>query len=308
MSRYFIAVTVLAFWIHQVSLSGQQSNNFEIEYQMPIIIDTTAFTNIWQVGQPSKTIFTKAFSEPNALITDTLAFYPTDNISSFYFKINMFTLWTKYPFFMLLWSQKMDCEVGKDGGTIEVSYDGMQNWVNIFEDAEYMPMRIGDIESNTLYNGTIGISEIDTSWKQIGFCWSNITGEPIEEMYIRFTFYSDSIDTFQEGWMIDNFEAYPTVIDYIDEPKNNVHNSLAKVYPNPSSNDIIINKNCSVDQNFIIQIIDLTGNVLIQKSNTLCEDDKINISSLQDGTYIIVLKNASGKILTMEKIIKTSHN
>jgi hypothetical protein len=59
--------------------------NFEDWYygEDRIYIDTISNQdNIWQVGQPNKIIFNTAYSEPNAIITDTSNHYPTNDTSS----------------------------------------------------------------------------------------------------------------------------------------------------------------------------------------------------------------------------------
>jgi len=309
MSVKEILALTLMFNIGMVCLKGQQSNDFETEYEMPIMIDTTNQSNIWQIGIPSKSIFSEALSEPNALITDTLNIYPINNQSSFYFKINMSTLWTGLPYFMVLWNQKMDCEIGKDGGVIEVSYDSMQTWVNIFEDMVYQPITIGNVNNDTLFNGEMGISEIDTTWKEIGFCWSSVIGNPVDEIFIRFTFHSDSIDSFQEGWIIDNFEAFPTIVDNVEELVWNRNERLTfEVYPNPSSNQITLKRKGEKLQKVIIQIIDIAGIVVYQRANSNSKEVELDISLLNTGTYVVVLRNERGVILGTERIIKTTAN
>ena len=52
-----------------------------------ILIDTTIDNNIWQIGKPSKSLFSSALSSPNAIITDTSNTYPINNESYFYLKI-----------------------------------------------------------------------------------------------------------------------------------------------------------------------------------------------------------------------------
>lgn len=284
--------------------NAQQSNTFEDERDMPIVFDTTNTANVWQIGEPAKDLFSSALSEPNALITDTLNDYPPGSQSSFYFKINMSTLWTGYPYFVLLWDQKMDCEVGTDGGVIEVSYDSMQSWVNVFEDMVYEPMAIGDFNMDVLFNGEPGITEIDTSWKQIGFCWSSSEGDPIDEAFIRFTFYSDSTETNQEGWMIDNFEAFPSIVDNVEElSRQDNRISSLKVYPNPASGEINIKREGGIFANSVIQIYNLSGDVVFQKTSSNLEESGLDVSHLKPGTYVIVLKNSAGRIYGMKKLI-----
>ena len=304
-----ILTFALMFCIGIFNLKGQQFNNFESEFEMPMLIDTANQSNVWQIGVPSKLIFSEAFSEPNALLTDTLNSYPINSQSSFSFKINMSTLWTGYPFFMLLWYQKMDCEIGKDGGTIEVSYDTMETWINIFEDEEYQPITIGNFNSDTLFNSELGVTEIDTTWKQIGFCWSSDFGNPVDEIFIRFTFYSDSSNTFQEGWMIDNFEAYPTIVDNVEELFGKANNKLIlDLYPNPSSNFITLKTKVENLQKSIIQIIDISGIVVYQRTYSYSEEVRMDVSQLKRGTYVVVLKNERGAVLGTKKIIKSTIN
>ena len=49
-------------------------------------LDTSA-SNIWQIGKPQKIIFDSASTVPNAIVTDTINFYPINNISRFGIKI-----------------------------------------------------------------------------------------------------------------------------------------------------------------------------------------------------------------------------
>jgi len=291
------------------SLKGQQRNNFETEVHMPIMLDTANQANIWQIGIPSKSIFSSAHSEPNALLTDTSNFYPISNQSSFYFKLDMANFWAGFPFFMVSWHQKMDCEIGRDGGVIEVSYDSMQTWVNIFEDTVYQPVTIFSLESDTIFNGEIGISEIDTTWKPAGLCWSSTFGSPVDEVFIRFTFYSDTNDTFQEGWMIDNFYAHATLIDNVEQLADNGNSeSIIGVYPNPTLNRFILRKKNWNIEHAIIQVIDMSGNVMVQQTSSNLSEDEIDISFLNAGTYFVVLRNENGAVLGSERILKATAN
>ena len=83
--------------------------------------------NLWQVGSPSKTFFNAAHSIPNAIVTDTLNPYPSQNISSFTFYVlpagpNTLSFWHKY-----------DTDSGHAGGFIEDSVPGYP-WTNIVVD------------------------------------------------------------------------------------------------------------------------------------------------------------------------------
>ena len=45
----------------------------------------TNTNNIWQVGKPQKTLFSSASTTPNVIITDTINYYPNNNVSTFTF-------------------------------------------------------------------------------------------------------------------------------------------------------------------------------------------------------------------------------
>ena len=282
-----------------------QSNNFDGYTELPVEIDTSNPLNIWEIAMPSKSIFDAAFSTPNALITDSINYYPVNNQSAFQIKIHMYTLWTGYPFFMVLWRQKMDVDLLKDGGVIEVSYDSLQTWTNIFLDTLYQPLPIGNFNVDTLSNGQIGITEMDAVWKEIGFCWSSDYGNPIDEVYIRYTFYSDSIETLQEGWMIDNFNAFPTIVDGLEKQTKEYEIKDLNVFPNPANNSINFNSSSALNANSV-EVRNMSGNIVWQENISGYKNGQFNIQQLSTGTYIIILRDKNGKVLTKGKFIKTA--
>src|SRR4051812_44380034 len=78
------------------------SNSIIIEYD-------TSSSNIWQVGAPHKNIFDSASTRPNAIVTDTSAFYPVNNVSRFSFVVLPWVTWGIYA---LQWNQKIDMDPG----------------------------------------------------------------------------------------------------------------------------------------------------------------------------------------------------
>lgn len=300
---------ILSFAITNL-VKGQQSNNFEVDNQLPFAIDTANPSNIWEIATPSKVIFDASYSLPLSIITDSINNYPANNLSAFQFKINMSTLWSGYPFFMVLWHQKMEVDISNDGGVIEVSYDSLQTWTNIFADTVYQPLQIGSFSSDTLFNGEMGITEIDSIWKQIGFCWSSGVGTPVNEIYLRFTFCSDSIETLQEGWIMDNFEAYPTIVDNIKEllsPSSTI--MKMELFPNPANDIIHFKYNKEDSEIHQIEILDLAGKLLAVLPFSKLEQNQIDASQLPQGTYIVLSRDENQNIVSFGKFIKaTSKN
>jgi hypothetical protein len=62
--------------------------NFEDTFGLQhLIIDTNSdVNNIWEVGQPGKSIFTTAYSDPNVIITYSTESYPINDTSVFIIK------------------------------------------------------------------------------------------------------------------------------------------------------------------------------------------------------------------------------
>src|ERR1700756_1811269 len=86
----------------------------------------TASGNIWQVGKPQKTIFHAAATVPNALVTDTINYYPIKNTSVFTFSFNCIA---PYAVMALQWMQKLDMDPHHhDGGIVEFSTDSGTTW------------------------------------------------------------------------------------------------------------------------------------------------------------------------------------
>ena len=91
---------VVSFTLPKLTLS-QVLNDFESPTDIPIEIDSLNASNIWQIGEPSKTLFSSARSNPNALVTDTLNNYPVNDSSSFIVRIRSSDIWAGFPYIIL---------------------------------------------------------------------------------------------------------------------------------------------------------------------------------------------------------------
>jgi len=80
----------------------------------------------------------------------------------------------------------------------------------------------------------------------------------------------------------------------------NVYSEFS-IYPNPSKEFLNINMKANSAESFkAAQIFDLTGRIVL---DTPLTSMKLNISSLQKGTYLLVLQNQAGKSFT-QKFVK----
>jgi len=295
---------IITFLFIVLYLNGhsQFNNDFENDTSLLITIDTSIVNNIWQIGKPNKSLFNSAFSLPNAIVTDTINNYGINEYSVFEFSISDSNFWV-FPYFAIEFRQKFDTDFRKDGGWIEASYDSGSTWINIFEDSVYFVniyVQIGGALPDTLENGQIGFTGTNNIFYRYSLCWANGVGNPplpeIGLVMIRFVFYSDSIDNNQEGWILDDFRVYPTIIENVREYQN--YDGI-KILPNPVSKSLRYKIEDYQHERFIINIYDIQGRKV--KSLTQNEVKAIDISDLEDGIYILNIKsenlNSLGKFI-----------
>lgn len=242
--------------------------------------------NIWQVGPPQKFFFDSAATSPNVLVTDTLNYYPSNNVSSVVFSINP-NFFTPWGILAIQWYQKLDMDAGFDGGKIEFSIDNGQTWANAFNNP-YVYNFYGFDENNadTLADGTFVFSGVDTTWRDIWLCYS-LSWVGTNEVLVKFTFISDDIDNEMEGWMIDNLQAHVTWVHTVEEIESPEY---IKVYPNPTSDLLYIDTRKIQEFHIIERMIltDVSGKV-IEEWNHLPTKFFIDTRKYSNGLYSLTV-------------------
>jgi hypothetical protein len=251
-------------------------------------IDTAGGNNIWQIGPPQKAYFDSAASQPNVIVTDTINYYPPDNVSTFTCKIlNQFGSWGIYA---LQWSQMLDMDPGKDGGIVEFTRDYGQTWENIFNNP-YVYNFYGYMWANadTIDSLVYAFSGRDTLWRDIWLCfdisWMTTLPDTIE---FRFTFKSDSVGTDYEGWMIDNFISHPTFVHTV---KENDLPDYVNLFPNPASKLVTIELQKQKDFHIIerMELVNSEGKTVKQWKN-LPVKFWFDTTAFSDGLYYLNIK------------------
>ena len=279
-----------------------QFNNFETNFNLDIQFDTLNMDSVWQIGPPQKTFFNTAMSPPNILITDTVNTYSTNLSSSFVIEINELSI-DFFPYIQLEWKQKIDVEEGVDGGIVEASYDGGITWQNILSDTIYRPAIVGNYEWATLSNGQAGFTGT-LDWFWIGVCWGTPIGQHptgVNNILMRFTMHSDSVDTFQEGWMIDDLYLATGVIGTATSI-NNVESIYT--YPNPVQDNLIIDIQDIPPGIAQLQIVNTAGQVLdnFEIEINVMEQHQISVAHLPKGLYFLNLQTEDKRF--QQKFVK----
>ncbi len=260
---FFIAYSSNAQYYHQYFDGADTASINSI--QIEILQDSS---NVWQIGKPQKTIFDSAATQPNAIVTDTINFYPINDTSRFIAKV--WKNFSNWGIFALQWKQKLDMDTSYDGGTIEYSTDSGSTWVNVFNNPYvYNFYGYDSLNVDTLLGGTKAFNGTDSTWKDIWLCFSNswiAQFSNMDTLLFRFSIISDSINNNKEGWLIDNMLAHTTFVHTIKEiPQDN----YLKIYPNPTNNIVHVEME-KLSQFHIIEhmeLVDANGRVINQWNN-----------------------------------------
>lgn len=225
--------------------------------------------NIWQICRPNKSIFDSAYSTPKAILTDSTGSYPVNNTSSFIIKF------IKYPYCECApviggW-YKFDSDTLKDYGRIEFSLDHGVTWLNalsdtVIPDGEWWgpkPVLTGRIHQWRAFHAVL--------WNY------NLN----DTLYYRYTFVSDSIQTNQEGWMLDNL----ALIDHTEGVQDIVSRDEISIFPNPTYGTISIDSK-NVTSEMDVSVYNIQGQLLLEQTIYKSKGD-INISGFDQGIYMV---------------------
>lgn len=256
-------------------------------YAIFTTIDTSNANNVWQVGPSYKPNFI-AVTAPNAMMTDTINSYPINNRSSFSFSVPPDPF--GWSILAIVWNQRLDLERGKDVGLVEFSVDSGATWANAFT-SPYTYNFYGFNQSNrdTSASGEIGFGGTDNSIYTIWLCFDNnylitLTGE----IQFRFTLVSDSVDTQQYGWLIDDLNAQKTLIHTI---KSTEQSTYLKVFPTATTGIVHLEAEKLLEYH-IIEWIELrsTDGRLVQSWGISPTKFHIDISNHPNGLYYLSVK------------------
>jgi hypothetical protein len=184
----------------------------------------------------------------------------------------------------LIFYHKYDLEMNIDGGIIETSWDDGVSWQNLIFDTLIM---------NNVFDTQNMYTAQDTIWafnNQPGFTgfqdslvlssitfWSNFEIN-YDTLLLRYTFKSDSVNTDNEGWMLDEFQFGGFLVGIEDnyEPSDQLI-----IYPNPVYDRLSISLNNEDVYN--VRIYSMLGVKIAEYANS----KTIFIGDIPIGLYII---------------------
>jgi len=323
---FFTALAACAYTGAQNSARVFPGDTLEIftvinfEDPAPDVNIPAASGNTWQIGPPQKTFFNAAYSVPNAIVTDTLGYYPANNHSCFDLYVGKFNMGGPFSWYFpddifIDFRHKFDTDTLKDGGYIEVSWDKGLTWMNIIEDTVYhwgVTPGMGWENVNlyttgdTLYNGEHGFSGHSGGWIHSSLTWHVIPVDqlldfPPDTMILRFNFISDADDHSREGWMIDQIRLF--AID-LGSGKEDVVSSAPSfiIAPNPVKDHAVVSfkkKYLTID----FGLYDARGQRVKQASYQNCNSFRIERGNLPAGLYLCKIQADNKKVVFKRLIL-----
>lgn len=276
-----------------------QSLNYEI-YQFSfedtahnerLFIDTISNPdNSWQIGPPQKNVFSEAYLSTNAIITDTINPYPINDTSVFtvIHKVNLAL--SDEQIMALSGYYKVDSDSLKDFGLIEYSPDNGITWLDMINDESFewssdKPVLTGSSDWSYFY----------VSFDDLGYDLR--FGDTVR---FRFTFISDSIQNNRDGLMYDNLD-FEDFYEGIDSRFQNEFHSM--VFPNPADKWITIEFDNNDLSSFHLEIIDVSGRLVLKEHGGEQGSFKIDISAFQPGSCLYRLVDRSSNRTSHGKFI-----
>ena len=249
-------------------------------------VDSSNTENIWEIGIPNKTIIDSAYSKPNVLITKTRDSYPINNTSSFYIKHSDNGGFSTPHSAEFAGYYYVNSDSLNDYGLIELSPDNGKSWIDIINDTLYDD---DDIYWHTpkpiLTGNSNGWQNFWVSLERIGNIFDINYNDTI---ILKISWLSDNIKDTLDGLAFDNFEFCDGVEGIFEDKFNNFS---SKVYPNPSSENIIIQYENMNLELFQLSIFNIQGGLIEQFENLIGEKILIKTESYDNGLFFYRLIN-----------------
>ncbi len=267
-------------------------NNFMFGY----IVDSSQVGNIWQVGRPQKTVFNAAYSQPNALLTDTINTYPAHDTSSF-------TLYHARDFLLNVLSMRLQFyyKLDKDpqaSAKLEMSGDRGASWIDVLvEDSTYHLHWLSPKPrlDTSVHTWTYVDMKLD-DWLSSRYSLAYPHNFTADSILFRFTFSSGSIVVPHDGWMIDNLGIVDSGTgDHVPDVR---YDDLVKVYPNPSKGVFCLTDNAN-KEGAMIAVYDIRG-IKVYEQHDLKAKSTVDLPLLP-GAYL--LRYSIGGKYAMKRIM-----
>jgi hypothetical protein len=206
---------------------------------------------------------------------------------------------------------RFDTDTLTDFGKIEISFDGGTSWINGLNNeygSYYYPhfnQHYYDNDGSTYYD-SVNVSGSSNGWvhsiigKDVGG-WGLVNWSVnIDSIIVKFTFLSDSINTFKDGWQIDDLcLIYWYQLMSIDENESAIQMNIS---PNPFESQTTIHTNLELN-NGLLTIYNQFGQSVKTIEHLFGQTIDLLRDDLRSGLYYVRLAQDKRVIATKKLFI-----
>ncbi len=253
----------------------------------------------WQIGTPQKKTFTGAFSGKKAAVTDTVKPYSAQSKSSMVLVFNFFR--NRGNVLTFDFRHKLDIQEGTDSAKVEFSFDKGSSWLNYSMTKEYVECYGVSFYSHS--GDTCLFTKSTSDWKNSGYnfnfalvlrlddCDRGSLFEKLDSLYVRFTFFGNTLNPTKDGWMIDDISVVSSFVGGIEQTALPEH--AVQLVPNPSNQQtvrLMASDGALAIRNWTLENLD--GALVLSSGSGL----DIPTESLRPGVYVVKVETAQGMI------------
>lgn len=284
-------VTLAALCAMQVTIAQTPGDTLDMYFDGPgeeLQLDSVYPPGCWQVGAPSKTVFTSAFSPGKALVTDTLLPYP-ENMTC-YAEYKLIATDLNYLGRRIYWRQQRDMDSTAQGW-LEFFDNGGLTWHRFSTgwDEWYQQGDLVWTDSGFVFTGS------STAWETVEAYSPCIgvfdgpderTWEP--ELRVRFAFRSNLNPDSLDGWMIDNVRA---AVEICSGGVTDRDLSGIAVFPVPAADRLVLSGGTLNDAGIRIELVRTDGTLLPVRMDRTITTVSLDVSGLPEGLYLVRVSN-----------------
>jgi hypothetical protein len=287
----------------QAQAPGDSLHLFFDDASDDLVLDSIYPAGCWQVGTPSKTVFTSAYSPGRALVTDTVAPYPEN--TACYAEFSLVATNFEYLGRSLLFQQRRDMD-----STTVASIEVMSEW-----DTEWHRFGMGWDEWLTIdnfgqpndgngYTFTGSSNGWEEVWLESPCIGVLVPGEQrglkwySQVMRVRLVFESQGNANGHDGWMIDNVRAGVSLCTGSVEETPGPELMLI---PNPADRYAEIRTTGGALQN--LEIIAADGRLVHAGQLPASPVDVLDLGAVENGLYML-RAHVDGKFLTTPLVVR----
>ena len=215
---------------------GDPLNMFFDDASDDLQLDSVYPAGCWQIGPPNKPVFTSAYSEPNALVTDTILPH-TDSLIC-YAEYTLIATEFNYLGRYIEFKQQRDMDPNTTAGWVELMTYGIWNKVG----GEYDWYDQGAptyTDSGLVFTGSSNGWEDVSVYSPCAYVMTQHADDRTYEevLHVRFAFSSNANPNGNDGWIIDNVRA-SVELCYGGVEEETL--SAFTVFPNPANNHLTL--------------------------------------------------------------------